>query len=113
MIDSFPGRTMPDGSSASLYVLPSITSVWPALWPPWNRTTTSAPTDSQSTILPFPSSPHWAPTTTTLAIEVALLVPQTYETPADSDMRLKPGLLWKRVNDRFAGVKTRFRRGMG
>ena len=47
--------------------MPSITSVWPALWPPWNRTTTSAPTDSQSTILPFPSSPHWAPTTTTLA----------------------------------------------
>src|SRR5579883_180248 len=45
-----------------------MTSVWPALWPPWKRTTMSACSDSQSTILPFPSSPHWAPTTTTLAM---------------------------------------------
>src|SRR4029077_13225491 len=44
-----------------------MTSVWPALWPPWKRTTISACSDNQSTILPFPSSPHWAPTTTTLA----------------------------------------------
>ena len=66
--DSLPLRTMPDGSSASLYVLPSMTSVWPALWPPWKRTTTSAPTDSQSTILPLPSSPHWAPITATFDI---------------------------------------------
>src|SRR6201996_1995563 len=28
----------------------------------------SACSDNQSTILPFPSSPHWAPTTTTLPI---------------------------------------------
>src|SRR5579864_6120316 len=45
-----------------------MTSVCPALWPPWKRTTISACSDNQSTILPFPSSPHWAPTTTTLAI---------------------------------------------
>src|SRR3954464_1635999 len=45
-----------------------MTSVWPALWPPWKRTTTSACSDSQSTILLLPSSPHWAPTTTTFAI---------------------------------------------
>src|ERR1019366_5149630 len=45
-----------------------MTRVWPALWPPWKRTTMSACSDNQSTILPFPSSPHWAPTTTTLAI---------------------------------------------
>src|ERR1700748_788371 len=45
-----------------------VTRVWPALWPPWKRTTMSACSDNQSTILPFPSSPHWAPTTTTLAI---------------------------------------------
>src|SRR3954447_23188313 len=44
-----------------------MTRVWPALWPPWKRTTTSASTESQSTILPLPSSPHWAPTTTTFA----------------------------------------------
>src|SRR5579862_3373989 len=45
-----------------------MTSVWPALWPPWKRTTTSARADSQSTSLPLPSSPHWAPTTVTLAM---------------------------------------------
>src|SRR5215467_8334608 len=45
-----------------------MTRVWPALCPPWKRTTMSACYDNQSTILPFPSSPHWAPTTTTLAI---------------------------------------------
>src|SRR6478735_5041869 len=51
-----------------------MTSVWPALCPPWNLTTTSAWLDSQSTILPLPSSPHWAPTTTTFAMsEVSLL----------------------------------------
>src|SRR5229473_120105 len=48
-----------------------MTSVWPALCPPWKRTTTSARSDSQSTILPLPSSPHWAPTTATLAIRVS------------------------------------------
>ena len=68
MIDSLPGRNTPDGSNESLYVIPSITSVWPALWPPWNRTTMSACSDSQSTILPLPSSPHWEPTTTTFAM---------------------------------------------
>src|SRR5262245_41534648 len=45
-----------------------MTSVWPALWPPWNRTTTSARSDSQSTILPLPSSPHCEPMTATFAI---------------------------------------------
>src|SRR5215831_10391927 len=50
-----------------------MTSVWPALWPPWNRTTMSACSDSQSTILPLPSSPHWDPTTTTFAIPTSFL----------------------------------------
>src|SRR5262245_20570059 len=45
-----------------------MTSVCPALWPPWKRTTTSARALSQSTILPLPSSPHWAPITATFAI---------------------------------------------
>ena len=39
-------------------VTPSMTRVWPALWPPWKRTMMSACSDSQSTILPLPSSPH-------------------------------------------------------
>src|SRR6201989_2187637 len=43
-----------------------MTSVWPALWPPWKRTTPWAWSVIQSTILPLPSSPHWVPTTTTL-----------------------------------------------
>src|SRR3546814_2598274 len=45
-----------------------MTRVWPALWPPWKRTTTSARSDSQSTILPLPSSPHCEPMTTTFVI---------------------------------------------
>src|SRR6516165_5980103 len=49
-----------------------MTSVWPALWPPWKRTTTSARSHSQSTILPLPSSPHWEPTTATLAMLLLL-----------------------------------------
>src|SRR5437763_10279834 len=59
-----------------------MTSVWPALWPPWKRTTISACSDNQSTILPFPSSPHWAPTTTTLAITVS--VPASDQTPGEN-----------------------------
>src|SRR5262252_8357384 len=50
-----------------------MTSVWPALWPPWKRTTTSARSDSQSTILPLPSSPHCEPMTATFAIPKILL----------------------------------------
>src|SRR5579883_2459664 len=46
-----------------------MTSVWPALCPPWKRTTTSARSLSQSTIFPLPSSPHWAPITATLAMK--------------------------------------------
>src|SRR2546427_2435071 len=42
-----------------------VSTVWPALAPPWYRTTRSARSASTSTILPLPSSPHWAPTTTT------------------------------------------------
>src|SRR6266513_4433178 len=68
MIDNLPGRATPEGSSANLYSTLPTTRVWPALAPPWKRTTTSARSDSQSTILPLPSSPHWAPTTATLAM---------------------------------------------
>src|ERR1700739_1894020 len=40
----------------------------------------SACSDNQSTILPFPSSPHWAPPTTTLAIRrYSLCNPCSYE----------------------------------
>src|SRR5436190_18719351 len=57
---------MPLGMRCSAVFTPLITSVWPALWPPWKRTTPCAISVSQSTSLPLPSSPHWVPTTTTL-----------------------------------------------
>src|SRR4051812_17693429 len=57
---------MPLGIRCSAVFTPLITSVWPALWPPWKRTTPWAISVSQSTSLPLPSSPHWVPTTTTL-----------------------------------------------
>src|SRR5208282_5730630 len=56
---------MPDGIRRSTVFLSPITSVWPALWPPWKRTTPWACSVSQSTTLPLPSSPHWVPITTT------------------------------------------------
>src|SRR3990172_97195 len=62
-----PGRRMPAGTTCSTVASPSTTSVWPALFPPWKRTTRSARMASQSTILPLPSSPHWAPTATSVA----------------------------------------------
>src|SRR3954447_1806762 len=48
----------------NFHVSPSRTIVWPALLPPWKRTTASACSASRSTTLPLPSSPHWAPTIT-------------------------------------------------
>src|SRR5579885_2469565 len=71
MIDNLPGRTTPDGSRLRRYSTLPTTRVWPALWPPWKRTTISARSDSQSTILPLPSSPHWVPTTATLPISAS------------------------------------------
>src|SRR5665648_58666 len=58
------GCRIPDGMRWSLNSSPSRTIVWPALLPPWKRATTSAFSASRSVILPLPSSPHWAPTTT-------------------------------------------------
>src|SRR5712671_7868358 len=75
MIDSLPGRTTPEGNRLSLYSTLLMTRVWPALCPPWKRTTTSARSDSQSTILPLPSSPHCAPITATLPISVSSPLP--------------------------------------
>src|SRR3954451_7788394 len=55
---------MPDGMRWNLNTSPARTIVWPALLPPWKRTTASACSASRSVIFPFPSSPHWAPTMT-------------------------------------------------
>src|SRR5687767_3088181 len=66
---------MPEGMRCSTVFLPAITSVWPALWPPWKRTTPCARSVSQSTILPLPSSPHCVPITTTLRALMLLPLP--------------------------------------
>src|SRR5438067_3511847 len=66
MKQSTLGRMIPDGMRCRTVFLPPTTSVWPALCPPWKRTTPCARSVSQSTILPLPSSPHWVPMTTTL-----------------------------------------------
>src|SRR5580692_2850587 len=50
--------------SESTVFLPPITSVCPALWPPWKRATACARSVSRSTTLPLPSSPHCRPITT-------------------------------------------------
>src|SRR6267378_6434740 len=44
---------------------PPMTSVWPALCPPWKRATAAARSVRRSTTLPLPSSPHWVPMMTT------------------------------------------------
>src|SRR5690554_5540892 len=49
-----------------------MTRVCPALCPPWYLTTMSARSESQSTILPLPSSPHCEPITATFAIRCSL-----------------------------------------
>ncbi len=92
--DSLPGRTTPDGSRLSLYSTSPITSVWPALWPPWNRTTTSARLDSQSTILPLPSSPHWTPTTVTFAMERSSCKSGDARGPAQTGTAAPPDRTW-------------------
>src|SRR6266511_5033672 len=56
------GWRMPLGTRWSRKVRPPTTTVWPALLPPWERTTTSILSASRSVALPLPSSPHWAPT---------------------------------------------------
>src|SRR5437867_11111968 len=54
---------MPEGIRWNTKVSRALTTVWPALDPPWKRTTTSASRARMSTILPLPSSPHCVPTT--------------------------------------------------
>src|SRR5213594_4312891 len=64
---------MPEGISCRAVFTPLMTSVWPALCPPWKRTTPCAWSVSQSTTLPLPSSPHWVPMTTTFLATVSAL----------------------------------------
>src|ERR1700704_22180 len=58
-------RRIPEGMSDRMVLRPPITSVWPALCPPWKRATAAARSVSRSMTLPLPSSPHWVPMMTT------------------------------------------------
>src|SRR3989454_12030764 len=56
-----PGWSTPAGTRVRTVFSPVTTSGWPALLPPWKRTTTSAPAARRSTTFPLPSSPHCVP----------------------------------------------------
>src|SRR5579864_4888190 len=58
-------RNMPEGIDRRIVLRPPMTSVCPALCPPWKRATADARSVSRSTTLPLPSSPHCVPMTTT------------------------------------------------
>src|SRR3984893_708132 len=58
-------RRIPEGMSDRMVLRPPMTSVWPALCPPWKRATAAARAVSRSTTLPLPSSPHCVPMMTT------------------------------------------------
>src|SRR5690606_24567910 len=80
-----PSRRMPDGIRCSTVFSPPITSVCPALWPPWKRTTACARSARPSTIAPLPSSPHWVPITTTLRPTLSSNDEQQQKTADDDD----------------------------
>src|SRR2546428_13979687 len=65
-----PGWSTPAGTRFRMVFSPFTTSVWPALLPPWKRTTTSAPAARRSTTFPLPSSPHCVPMMTVAGIRL-------------------------------------------
>src|ERR671932_802408 len=63
MMHSARGLKMPAGIRWTAKRPCSLTTVWPALAPPWPRMTRSASRASRLMTLPLPSSPQWPPTT--------------------------------------------------
>src|SRR5205809_2579798 len=98
-----PGWRTPAGTRFRTVFSPFTTSVWPALFPPWKRTTTSASAASRSTIFPFPSSPHCVPTMTVAGIGL-----QTQELRRD-DLGQRPQLGEHLGRDRLVDVDQRER----
>src|ERR1700692_1969043 len=91
------GLRMPLGMRWNLYSFPPVTTVWPALLPPCERTTMSTRSESRSMTLPLPSSPHCPPTrmvtliaapTLTEAPECALGGPESGQPVSPSVLRL-------------------------
>src|SRR5688572_24709227 len=100
---------MPLGIRWSAVLTPLITSVWPALWPPWKRTTPCAISVSQSTSLPLPSSPHWVPTTTTLRPVVFVITTSIQKNRRVSRTKCKQGGSYsKGLDDPRATVLRQF-----
>src|SRR5258708_17269620 len=83
-------RRMPEGMRWRTVFFATMTSVWPALCPPWKRTTPCARSVSQSTILPLPSSPHWVPMTTTLRALIVLFHHASDATEVDRESSRGP-----------------------
>src|SRR5688572_32587708 len=88
-----PRCTTPDGNRCSTNDSSPTWTEWPALCPPWYRTTISNRSASRSTILPLPSSPHWAPIT---AITFAIGHSELRDFPVQLDVLLRrsfPGVV--------------------
>src|SRR2546427_3746974 len=99
-----PGWRTPAGTRFRTVFSPFTTRVWPALFPPWKRTTTSASAASRSTTFPFPSSPHCVPTMTVAGI--GLLEAQHLRR---DDLRQRPQLREHLGRDRLVDVDQRDR----
>src|SRR6202521_5839438 len=96
MMHFFPACRMPLGTRCSTVFTPPTTSVCPAFAPPWKRTTTSAHEVKRSTIFPFPSSPHCAPTITTLDMRGSLSRWRAAAVQADAARALQHGVVPRR-----------------
>ena len=94
----------PAGIRCRIVFSPSTTSVWPALLPPWKRTTMSASAARRSTTLPLPSSPHWAPMTT-----VAAMALRAGAASRRDDLRQRAQLGQHLGRDRLVDVEERHR----
>src|ERR1700687_604325 len=101
---------MPEGIVWSTNFSRPTTTVWPALLPPWKRTTTSKCGVITSTTLPLPSSPHWAPTITMLGMtRTSYLRKMAHRVGQDLGRRRAPlaALAVQRDHPHQLGVRSR------
>src|SRR5690606_25048984 len=105
-----PSRRIPDGIRWSTVFSPSMTSVCPALCPPWNRTTAWARSASISTIAPLPSSPHWVPMTTTFRATSTSYDEQKQQAADDGDQAEQTQLIVSQATQRRESAAPGLRR---
>ena len=101
------GRGSPRGSGGASTPRSPRTIVWPALLPPWKRTTASPCSASRSVILPLPSSPHWAPTMTIPGMAVQFRGAAGLSRPLRSDARLRGRGYSRRSSSPYSGIGHR------